>query len=268
MHAHNSIMDLKKTFRKALPLFLPFVLLLSVSACAVAKVNSDSKPITHEIWDGLLKKHVDDKGMVNYAAIQKDSNALNKYLDLLSKNHPNDKNWSKDQQLAYWINAYNAFTVKLIIRHYPLNSIKDIGSSIKIPFVNTPWDVKFIHIEDETYDLNNLEHGIIRKQFEEPRIHFALVCAAVSCPRLRNEAFTAEKLDKQLEAEAKYFVNNPNKNKITAESAQLSKLFSWYKGDFTKKMSLVEYINQYSTVKISEKTDIDHLDYFWELNKQ
>jgi hypothetical protein len=240
----------------------------TLGSCAIANPPSDSKPISHQIWDGILKTHVTDEGMVDYAAIQKDSNTLNSYLKLVKSNHPNDENWSKNQQLAYWINAYNAFTVQLIIRHYPLNSIKDIGSSIKIPFVNTPWDVKFIHIEDETYDLNNLEHGIIRKQFEEPRIHFALVCAAVSCPRLKNEAYTAEKLNAQLDQEARNFINNKAKNNITKEKAELSKLFMWYKGDFTKKMSLIDFINQYSTVKMDDNIKIEHKDYLWDLNKQ
>lgn len=243
-------------------------LILFTQACAIGQVDSDSKPVDHSKWTVLLKKHVDDIGMVDYKSFQRDSNQLNAYLKILKANHPNDKNWTKDEQLAYWINAYNAFTVQLIIRHYPLKSIKDIGSSIKIPFVNTPWDVKFIHIEGETYDLNNIEHGIIRKQFDEPRIHFALVCAAMSCPRLRNEAYTAKNLDQQLDEEARYFINNPQKNQIKKDQAKLSKLFSWYKGDFTNDMSLVEYINQYSQVKLLSDADIDHLDYNWDLNEQ
>lgn len=253
---------MKKTF--CIAILAAFLM----SACANAHPASNSKPISHQIWNSILSKHVTPDGMVDYAAIQKDSNTLNSYLKLVKANHPNDANWSKNEQLAYWINAYNAFTVQLIIRHYPLSSIKDIGSSIKIPFVNTPWDVKFIKIENEIYDLNNLEHGIIRKQFDEPRIHFALVCAAVSCPRLRNEAFTAAKLNQQLDEEATYFINNKKKNVIEADAAHLSKIFLWYKGDFTKKTSLVEFINQYSKVKMTESTKIDHNEYYWELNKQ
>lgn len=225
--------------------------------------------MSHSTWDALLKKHVDDQGMVNYKGMMRDSTELKKYLNLLSKNHPNEKNWTKEERLAYWINAYNAFTVKLIINHYPVESIKDIGSSINIPFVSTPWDIKFIQIEGETYDLNNLEHGIIRKEFEEPRIHFALVCAAMSCPRLRNEAFTAEKLDAQLEAEATYFFNNPKKNKISADRVQLSKLLDWYWGDFkgTAK-SRVEYVNRYSKTKANADAKVEYVDYSWKLNEQ
>jgi hypothetical protein len=241
---------------------------LFVTACSgLGDVDSDSKPVSHATWDILLKKHVDETGMVNYKGMIKDSLELNKYLELLSENHPNEKNWSEDERLAYWINAYNAFTVKLIVKYYPVESIKDIAG--KIPFVNTPWDIKFIEIEGETYDLNNLEHGIIRKQFAEPRIHFALVCAAVSCPRLRNEAFTAAKLDAQLEDEAKYFFNNPKKNKISAEKIQISKLLDWYWGDFKDVVeSRVEYVNRYSTVKANADAEVEFMDYSWELNEQ
>lgn len=244
-----------------------FAILLVTACSGIGDVKSDSQPVSHDTWDMLLNKHVDETGMVNYKGMIGDSLELNKYLDLLSKNHPNKENWSEDERLAYWINAYNAFTVRLIIRNYPVESIKDIAGGI--PFINTPWDIKFIQIEGETYDLNNLEHGIIRKEFSEPRIHFALVCAAVSCPRLRNEAFTPEKLDAQLEAEAVYFFNNPKKNKISADQLELSKLLDWYWGDFKDiAANRVEYVNRYSKVRAKPSADVDFLDYSWELNEQ
>ncbi len=226
----------------------------------------DSKPVSHSIWNELTQKYVAENGDVNYKGFVKDSTRLNEYLKILENNHPNDKHWSKDEQLAYWINAYNAFTVKLIVKNYPVKSIKDLGGGIYK--VNTTWDIKFIHIGDETYDLNNIEHGIIRKEFNEPRIHFAVNCASVSCPKLRNEAFVASKLDSQLTDQAKDFINNPTKNKISPNEAQLSKLFSWFKSDFTENMSLIEFINQYSNTKLNKDTDLDYLDYSWELNEK
>jgi hypothetical protein len=179
---------------------------------------------------------------------------------------PHKKNWSANEQKAYWINAYNAFTVSLIVSKYPVKSIKDIGG--KIYKVNTPWDIKFITIGGKKYDLNNIEHGILRKKYDDPRIHFALVCAAISCPRLRNEAYTAAKLDAQLEAAGKDFLNDTAKNNIRADQADLSKYFTWYQGDFTKKGSLVEFINKYSQIKIDNNTKINYLDYNWSLNEQ
>lgn len=238
-----------------------------LSSCfASDPVNSNSKPIAHDIWNLLLKQHVDEKGLVNYQGFIEDSTQLNEYLQSVKTHHPNDENWNKNEQLAYWINAYNAFTVQLIIRHYPVESIKDIAGNLT--FINTAWDLKFITIEGETYDLNNIEHGIIRKQFNEPRIHFALVCAAYSCPPLRNEAYTAAKLNAQLANQAKRFINDPTKNKIESGAVQLSKLFSWYKGDFTQHTDLLSYLNQYSEITISNDAEIDYLDYNWSLNAQ
>ena len=224
---------------------------------------------SHAGFDKLLKKHVNAAGMVNYKGFMADKADLKTYLTLLSNNAPADS-WSKDDQLAYWINAYNAFTIQLIVDNYPVKSIKDIGSKIKIPFVNTPWDVKFIKIGGETYDLNNIEHGIIRKKFNEPRIHFALVCAAKSCPKLRNEAFEGKKLDAQLENQGVDFLNDPAKNSVTAKQANLSKILSWYGGDFKKMKgkSVPEVVNQYSKTKITDATKISYQTYNWSLNEQ
>ena len=114
--------------------------------------------------------------------------------------------------------------------YYPVAGIKEIKNGI--PFINTVWDIKFINIEEATYDLNNIEHGIIRKRFDEPRIHFAVNCASVSCPRLRAEAYRPDKLEAQLTDQARYFLRNPVKNKISSDKLQLSKIFKWFKGDF------------------------------------
>ncbi len=245
-------------------LLIGAALFLLCSSCRVKKKLSDAQPISHEKWDTLLQTYVTDEGWVDYAGIHQDSQKLNSYLDLLSYNHPNDKNWSKDEQLAYWINAYNAYTVKIVADHYPVSGIKEIKNGI--PFVSTVWDIKFIVIEDRTYDLNNIEHGIIRKYFDEPRIHFAVNCASYSCPALANEAFVAEKLDAQLDAAARSFINDPKRNKTNTEPVQLSKIFSWFTGDFTKTSDLRSFINQYADTPIGSTAKIDYLDYDWNLN--
>lgn len=239
---------------------------LLFNACAVSKVKSNSKPVTHELWDTLVQTHVSPEGKVNYKGIIKDSLKLNAYLDLLSANHPNDKNWSADERLAYWINAYNAFTVKLIIDNYPTKSIKDIKKGI--PFVSDVWEINFFEIEGNSYNLNDIEHRIIRKRFTEPRIHAACNCASFSCPRLRNEAFTAERLDEQLDDQMKGFINNKTKNTLDPDNPKMSKLFRWYSGDFKDTgKSVREYINQYAEVKIKKGADIDYMDYIWTLNE-
>ena len=248
---------------------VPLMGLIFLTFCSpTVATNPYSTPPSHDIFDDLLKKYVNDAGMVNYKGIQKERAKFNKYLNLLESNAPNS-HWTKNEKLAYWINAYNAYTIELVLNHYPVKSIKDIGSSVKIPFVSTGWDIKFIKIGSEEYNLNDLEHGIIRKRFDEPRIHFALVCAALSCPKLKNEAYDPARLDAQLTSAVKDFLANPIKNEIiNQDKAELSKLFSWYKGDFTKKTSLIEFLNKYAPKKINEKAKIIYKTYDWSLNEQ
>lgn len=246
--------------------FLLFSVLL-LSNCEVKDVQSNSRPIKHDDWDALVKKHVNEDGWVDYQGFTADSTRLQSYLDQLRANHPNKKNWSREEQLAYWINAYNAFTVELILDNYPVESIKDIKSGI--PFVNGVWDIEFIKIEDQVYSLNNIEHGIIRPKFNEERIHFAVNCASYSCPKLLNEAFCAEHLDEQLDKVTKAFINNPEKNNIKEDRVEVSKLLTWYWGDFKKKYkSRIEFINKYSSIQVNEDAEVDYLDYNWSLNEQ
>jgi len=228
----------------------------------VASVSKDFH--NHKIWDELTKKYVTPKGYMDYKGIIKDSTKLNKYLELLSSNHPKDT-WTSNERKAYWINAYNAFTVKLIIDNYPVKSIKDLGGAIYR--VNTPWDIKFIKIEGKEYHLNDLEHNILRKEWEDARIHAAVNCASISCPRLRAGAFTADNLDKQLDEQMHIFINDETKNVINEKSAKLSKLFKWFSGDFKNNApSVIAYINKYSDTKLSEEAEIDYMEYDWSLN--
>ena len=219
--------------------------------------------VNHEIWTGLLNKYVTDGGLVNYKGFIEEQSKLDEYLNTLS-NTPPGSNWNETDKMAYWINAYNAFTVKLIMDNYPLKSIKDIGDGL--PMISSPWDIKFFKIGGVDFDLNTIEHEILRKQFEEPRIHFAINCASFSCPKLRNEAFESNKLNQQLEEQAKEFINNPNKNIIRKEETKLSKIFSWFETDFTKKTTIKSFIKQHHSA-FNEQNDVQYLDYIWTLNE-
>lgn len=252
-------------------LLLSFVLLtilfvwFTCSNCRAIRRDTQSRPITHEIWDGLLKKHVDSTGFVNYRGMIRDSSELNRYLQLLENAHPNDKFWSRNEQMAYWINAYNAFTIQLIVRNYPVKSIKDIKNGLA--FVNSVWDIKFIRIQGFNYDLNNIEHNILRPVFRDARIHAAINCASFSCPRLLNKAFTAQNLESQLDTVMRDFVNDPLRNRIGSEKAEISEIFKWFKGDFEREGSLRDFLNRYSKFKLTESTEIMHIDYNWALNE-
>lgn len=211
--------------------------------------------LDHSKWDVLLKKHVDDKGNVDYKSFTEDIKSLRNYLEYLAKNPPKDK-WPKAEKLAYYINLYNAATVNLILDNYPTKSIKDIKN---------PWGKEIVQMGGKKISLGDLEHKILRRM-EEPRIHFAINCASYSCPKLWNTAFTASNHEDLLEQTAIYFINDPKKNVLTKEKANLSEIFNWYKMDFTQNGSLIDYLNQYTNVKLTSNTKISYLKYNWELN--
>lgn len=227
----------------------------------VLKPVSGRKPPDHAIWENVLQHHVDDNGFVNYKLIQQNPSELNRYLNLLGSSHP-EKAWSEAEQKAYWINAYNAFTIKLIVDHYPIKSIKTIGKE------RSTWDKKFIKIENNMYSLNDIEHQKLLKAFKDPRIHFVINCASISCPKLMRYAFQPGKLDEQLNQAAKAFINNTAKNAITRSSLTISPVFEWYVADFTENQSLIEYINQYSTIRVAPDAKINYTPYNWNLNDQ
>lgn len=223
------------------------------STTANSSVNLD-----HSRWDKLLKKNVDAQGNVDYKSFQKDQEELDIYLQMLSENKPTKK-WSVQEQLAYYINLYNAYTVDLILDNYPVKSIKDISS---------PWTSARIPVGDTKMSLAGIENSILKKM-NEPRIHFAINCASVSCPKLLDEAYTAGKINEQLDRATNEFINS-DKNEIQKNSAKISSVFDWYKKDFLGNgiKSVREYVNQYSNTKIQEGAIISFKDYDWDLNEQ
>ncbi len=212
--------------------------------------------LSHQLWDQLLQQFVRATGRVDYQGLKSAEAKLDKYLAQLAAHVPTSE-WGRAATMAYWINAYNAFTVKLILDHYPVKSIRDIHRG-------NPWDVKWIELGGKKYSLNQIEHDILRKRFQDARIHFAVNCAARSCPPLYNRAFTAENLESVLEQRAAAFINDPKYNRIRADRAELSKIFEWYRQDFG---DLVAYINRYSKVKLQPGARITFLEYDWQLNE-
>jgi hypothetical protein len=257
---------MKRTLLVALPLLGALLLWFTCSNCRAIRRDSGARPVSHERWDRLVKKHVRPDGLVDYRGLLRDSAELNAYLRVLESAHPDAKNWSREEQMAYWINAYNAYTAQLIVRHYPVASIKDIKKGVA--FVNSVWDIKFIRIGNYTYDLNNIEHNILRPVFKDARIHAAINCASYSCPVLRTEAYTADRLDQQLDEQMRQFVNDPQRNRIAAGKAEVSEIFKWFDGDFKRDGGSVKgFINRYAEKKVDEKTELGYLDYDWRLNE-
>ncbi len=245
---------------------------------------SASAGIGHAAWDDLLKKHVislrdGQATQVDYMGFATDRNQLKKYLSLTSSiTRANFDQWSKPEQLAFLINAYNAWTVDLILTAYPkLTSIKELGSLFQ-----SPWKKRFIPLLDETRSLDDIEHGLIRGsgRYDDPRIHFAVNCASIGCPALRPEAFTAARLDAQLEEAANAFLSDKTRNRIEPGGYKVSSIFKWYREDFEKGWrgadNLAQFFALYSRAfgmdtkaandLAAKNVSIDFLEYDWQLN--
>ncbi len=223
------------------------------STTANSSVNLD-----HSAWSVLLKKYVDKEGNVDYKGFKNDRAALSSYLNYLSENKPDDS-WSVQEILAYYINVYNAFTVDLIVENYPVESIKDI---------NGPWTRAIVPIGDTKMSLGGVENGLLKKM-NDPRFHFAINCASISCPKLLDEAYTAATINEQLDKVTREFINS-DENKISENKAELSSIFDWYANDFKVNGidNVIEYINQYSNTRINLGATITYLEYNWGLNEK
>ncbi|WP_295834242.1 DUF547 domain-containing protein [uncultured Winogradskyella sp.] len=212
----------------------------------------------HFLFDELLKKYVSDNGNVDYEGFKNSREKLLGYISILQNTFPKlDKlKPSKEQKLAYWINAYNALTIDLILQNYPLKSIKDIDK---------PWDQRLWKFGNKWLNLNDIEHQILRKM-DEPRIHFAIVCASFSCPKLQNTAFTVSDIETQLTTATKEFLDDSTKNYISQNNLRLSKILKWFAKDFKTNGSLIDFLNKYTEIEISSKAKKSFKDYNWDLN--
>jgi len=226
-------------------------------------------------WDGLLKKHVGPTTIagvrltgVNYPAMKKDP-AYSKLIADLKKFSPSKLKTNKEK-MTFWINTYNIMAVKMVVDHYPVDSIKDAGGVF-----SSVWKKEVGVVGGEKVTLNDIEHEILRKM-GDPRIHVAIVCASVSCPDLRKEAYTADKLDAQLDDQFKKFLENRSKGLQLDRGKKrvtLSKIFDWFEEDFQPKGGVLTYISRYATEKdraLLKKGNlkVSYLDYNWDLNKK
>ena len=214
-----------------------------------------AQPVNHNDWEVLLKKYVTN-GNVAYRNFKNDKVKLEFYLEYLAQNSPSSS-WSKNEKLAYYINLYNAATVKLILDNYPIKSIKDI---------NDPWGKKWVKVGNQLLSLSGIENDILRKM-NESRIHFAIVCASYSCPKLENFAFTAARMESQLQQVTKGFINDTKRNQFTSETAKISEIFNWYKVDFIANGTVLDYISKYADQTINTNAEINYLNYDWSLNE-
>ena len=219
---------------------------------------------THQGLTTVLGEYVIE-GSVDYKGLKTDPSGLKQYLTQTSSVTKNEfNNWSKNDQLAFLINVYNAETLDLIIENYPVKSIKDIDKDS-----GGPWEQPYVDLFGDKITLNALEHEVIRVEYPEPRVHFALVCAAKGCPVLIKEAYTGTNLENQLETQTKIFLSDSDKNSIDTENKllQLSPLFDWFSEDFIKQSgSVIDYVNPYFGGKAAPDFKIEYTFYDWDLN--
>lgn len=253
--------------------------LMGVTAHAQTTQNFD-----HDVWNRLVQQHVrwshdGHASTVDYLGLAADKTKLQSYLAALSAvQRKAFEEWPRETQLSFLINAYNAFTVQLILTQYPdLKSIKDLGS-----FIQSPWKKPFVSLLGQTRSLDDIEHGLIRGsgRYRDPRIHFAVNCASIGCPALRPEAFLPERLNEQLEDQARRFLSDRTRNRIKDDALEVSPIFKWYREDFEQGFrgdnALSDFLARYAAVSglnaaqssdlRSGKLAIRFGDYDWRLN--
>ncbi len=245
--------------------------LLAVMACAsepvpgpVDRPGSGNAPTTvsHELLDKVLGRHVKE-GLVDYPSLKQDHD-FSAYLADLSRIDPSVL-VSREEQLAFWINAYNSLVLKGVVDHYPIKSVADVGLLGKWSFFK---GLKF-DVGGRAHTLDQIEHGIIRPDFHDPRTHFALVCASGGCPKLRSEAFHPKLLDAELERATGDFINDPGKVRLDRERGVLhvSSIFKWYEEDFVKAYgSVPAFLGKYFKQDLPAGAHLEYLDYSWALN--
>ena len=254
------------------------------STLLLAPAQAQTFDHSHAAWTGLLKKHVvlldgGKASQLRYAGMAADRAALKAYTDALSAlSAAAFGAWSKPQQQAFLINAYNAFTVELILTRYPkLDSIKDLGS-----LFSSPWKPKFVSLLGTQMSLDDIEHARLRERgrYDDPRVHFAVNCASIGCPMLREEAFVADRLEAQLEEQTQRFMADRSRNRLAGGKLELSKIFDWYGDDFklghkgiaSLPAFAARYAKQLTDAPADQerirslKLDIAFLDYDWKLN--
>ncbi|MCR4318765.1 MAG: DUF547 domain-containing protein [Candidatus Brocadiaceae bacterium] len=249
--------------------FFIVILGLVISSCLVTIVSASESGDPASLFDSVLSRYVSKDGLVHYKGLKEDKDFM-RYIEYLSTTDP-DKLPTDKHRMAFWINAYNAFVLKGVLEEYPIKSVLGVGWLPHSFFKRKEFVIKLGKIT-----LQKIENERLREAFREPRIHFAINCASMSCPKLLTEAYKAEKLEQQLETQAISFISNKSRNSLDKENEvlYLSSIFKWYEGDFIQKgEKLEEYIARYLNQKDAEfirnnKVTVKYLDYDWGLNEQ
>ena len=221
--------------------------------------------VDNSIWADLLSRHVRE-GVVDYKGFKAEEERLSAYLKMLEGVDP--EALSSKEQMAFYINLYNAWTIKLILGGYPgVESIKDLGSLFK-----SPWKKEIVRVKGDVITLDDVEHAILRPRFKDARVHFAVNCASKGCPPLLSEPFAGSTLDRQLDGAATRFLNDPKRTYLSGDTLHVSKIFKWFKEDFDGG-DIVGYVRRFAAGDLKARlaaekgsVEVDFLDYDWSLN--
>ena len=247
----------------------------------------------HSAFTTVLQAHVNDQGQVNYQALKADRTDLDAYIQSLEQvSEATSKAWNSEEKMAFYINAYNAKTLQVIIDHYPIKphwKAKLLKQPLGIRHIFKVWDKYPITLLGSSMSLNHIEHEVLRKKYTEPRVHMGLVCASVGCPFLRNDAYTGTQLDVQLDEQTRQFLADPSKFRIDEQASKvwISPIFEWFSEDFVKTatgrpalksyeathQAILEFIFPFrpdteANILASRSFDVETLDYDWGLNEQ
>ncbi|MBC2743013.1 MAG: DUF547 domain-containing protein [Desulfosarcina sp.] len=239
-------------------------MIIMIAMLSIAGGTVHAVEVDHSLYASMLSRHVED-GVVDYKGFQDDEAIFDQYLETIAAVDPD--RLSKDEQFAFYANAYNAWTIKLILFRFPdIRSIKDLGSLFK-----SPWKKKIARIDGKLLTLDQIEHDILRKQFKDPRVHFAVNCASKSCPPLQGEPFTGSRLNDQLNRAATAFINTLRFNRLEGNTLWVSKIFDWFSEDFHG--DVIGYFIKFADVPLRDqllknkgRIKVKYLDYDWSLN--
>ncbi len=236
--------------------------------------SASTESIDHSAWDELLQRHVkrDSQGVNRFdyrAVVGQERQTLDAYIAQLGRVTIDDYN--RDEQYAYWVNLYNALTVQVVLDHYPVDSIRDIDISPGL-FADGPWDKPLISVQGEELSLNDIEHRILRPIWNDPRIHYAVNCAAIGCPNLQSSAFTAAALDSQLDQAAREYVNSPRGVRSGSNGLVVSSIYAWFQEDFGGNVDgIIAHLKRYAegetAAKLAGAQDLASHEYDWSLNR-
>ncbi len=267
--------QIKSRFSASVALAVVFTAAAAILLAPWAPARGENTD-ANALFTGMLADYVGD-GRVDYAALCGDER-LGAYLERFSSTDPS-KIENHNDRFAFWINAYNVFTLKIVCENYPLESINDLhlgGLVVGTVLNKTVWDKKFVEINGKKMSLNHIEHEILRKEFKDPRLHFAIVCASKSCPALRSEAYSGSRLDSQLDDQARIFFADPEKNTfdVSEKKAYLSKILDWFSKDFgDNDEEILMFVSRFVAADLAveirsdlDEWDIKHQEYDWSLN--